>query len=389
MAKRKAKDSVFLDLFQNKSYLLKLYRTLHPEDTTATEDSLTDVTITNVLTDNLYNDLGFIVNNKLLILVEAQSTWTVNILVRILLYLAQSYHEYFQRTCQDYYKSRKVKMPKPELYVIFTGNKGRKPDKISLSKEFFESADIDIEVKAKVIYESDTDDIINQYIIFCKVFNEQTKQHGMTQKAVTETIRICKDRNVLREYLAQRYHEYFERTSQSLYKSKKVKMPKPELYVIFTGNKGRKPDTISLSKEFFNGEDIDIEIKAKVIYESDKDNIINEYIVFCKVFNEQIKEHGMTKQAVTETIRICKDRNILKQYLSSKEVEVVTIMMSLFEDEQIMKSFIKSERHDAERAMAEQLIRKGKMTLEEIADCVSTLSFDELKEIEAEIMQLA
>ena len=29
------------------------------------------------------------------------------------------------------------------------------------------------------------------------------------------------------------------------------------------------------------------------------------------------------------------------------------------------------------------------MTLEEIADCVSTLSFDELKEIEAEIMQLA
>ena len=97
----------------------------------------------------------------------------------------------------------------------------------------------------------------------------------------------------------------------------------------------------------------------------------------------------MTKLAVTETIRICKDRNILKQYLSSKEVGVITIMMSLFDDEQIMKSFIKSERHDTERAMAEQLIRKGKMTLEEIADCVSTLSFDELKEIETEIMQLA
>ena len=206
-ARRTAKSSVFLDLFQNKSYLLKLYKTLHPEDITATEDSLTDVTITNVLTDNLYNDLGFIANNKLMILVEAQSTWTVNILVRVLLYLAQSYHEYFQRTCQDYYKSKKVKIPKPELYVIFTGNKGRKPDKISLSKEFFEDVDIDIEVKAKVIYESDTDDIINQYIIFCKVFNEQTKQNGMTQKAVTETIRICKDRNVLREYLLDREKE--------------------------------------------------------------------------------------------------------------------------------------------------------------------------------------
>ena len=207
VAKRTAKNSVFLDLFQNKNYLLKLYKTLHPEDITATEDSLTDITIKNVLTDNFYNDLGFIVDNKLMILIEAQSTWTINILVRALLYLAQSYHEYFQHTRQNYYKSKKVKMPKPELYVVFTGNKGKKPDKISLSKEFFEGADIDIEVKAKVIYESDQDNIINQYIIFCKVFNEQTGQHGMTQKSVLETIRICKDRNVLKEYLLEREKE--------------------------------------------------------------------------------------------------------------------------------------------------------------------------------------
>ena len=166
-------------------------------------------------------------------------------------------------------------------------------------------------------------------------------------------------------------------------------MPKPELYVIYTGNRGRKPDMISLSKEFFDGADIDIEVKAKIIYESDDDNIINEYIVFCKVFNEQVKKQGMTKQAVTETIRICKDRNILRQYLSSKEVEVVTIMMSLFDEEQIMKSFIRSERHDADRETAARMIKKGKMSLEDIADCVPSLSFEELKELEAEIMQLA
>ena len=101
----------------------------------------------------------------------------------------------------------------------------------------------------------------------------------------------------------------------------------------------------------------------------------------------------MTKQAVTETIRICKDRNILKQYLSSKEVEVVTIMMSLFDDEQIMRTYMKDIEKETERKTerktAEQMIRKGKMTLEEIADCVSSLSFDELKELEAEVMQLA
>ena len=127
-------------------------------------------------------------------------------------------------------------------------------------------------------------------------------------------------------------------------------MPKPELYVIFTGNKGRKPDKISLSKEFFEGADIDIEVKAKVI---------------------------------------CKDRNVLKEYLLEREKEVVTIMMSLFDEEQIMKSFIRSERHDEARETAERLIKKGKMTLEDIAECVPSLSFDELRELEAEVMQLA
>ena len=274
MAKRTAKNSVFLDLFQNKSYLLRLYKTLHPEDTTATEDSLTDVTIENVLTDNLYNDLGFIVNNKLMILIEAQSTWTMNILIRILLYLAQSYHEYFQRTSQDYYKSKKVKMPKPELYVIFTGNKGEKPDKISLSKEFFEGANIDIEVRAKVIYESDNDDIINQYIIFCKVFNEQTRQHGMTRTAVTETIRICKNRNVLKEYLLNR------------------------------------------------------------------------------------------------------------------EKEVVTIMMSLFDEEQIIKSFINSEKYDLAREKAALMLRDGKITIDEVSLYFPELLENDIKELEIEVMQM-
>lgn len=174
-------------------------------------------------------------------------------------------------------------------------------------------------------------------------------------------------------------------------------MPKPELYIIYTGNRGRKPNTILLSKEFFDGADIDIEVKAKVIYESETEDIINQYIIFCKVFDEQRKLYGMTEQTVRETIRICKDRNVLKEYLMNREMEVVTIMMSLFNDEQIIKTYWKDMEntltdkitHDKDREIAERLIKKGKMSLEDIADCVPALSFDELKEIEAEVMQLA
>ena len=96
----------------------------------------------------------------------------------------------------------------------------------------------------------------------------------------------------------------------------------------------------------------------------------------------------MTQKAVMETIRICRDRNVLSEYLLDREKEVVTIMMSLFDEEQIMKSFIRSERHDADRKTAERMIKKGKMSLEEIADYVPSLSLEELKELEAEVMQL-
>ena len=82
----------------------------------------------------------------------------------------------------------------------------------------------------------------------------------------------------------------------------------------------------------------------------------------------------MTQKAITETIRICKDRDILKEYLESREKEVVTIMMSLFDEEEILKSYIRSERYEATREVAiqtaERMIRMGKLSLEEVADCV-------------------
>jgi hypothetical protein len=200
--KRKIKDSVFTNLFQDKKYLLRLYKALHPEDSNATEEDIKDVTIKHILVDADYNDLGFSIGGRLVILVESQSTWTLNIIIRALMYLIQTYHDFFKRTKQNLYGSKKVNMPKPELYVIFTGEKPKNPpDIISLSKDFFNGEKIAVDAEVKVLYQEDEGNIIGQYIIFCKVYNEQRKKHGQTKEAVTETIRICKDRNVLKEYL--------------------------------------------------------------------------------------------------------------------------------------------------------------------------------------------
>lgn len=276
--KRKIKDSVFTDLFQDKKYLLQLYKSLHPEDSNVTEDEIADIMIKHVLIDGDYNDLGFSVGNRLMVLVESQSTWTYNIIIRALMYLVQT------------------------------------------------------------------------------------------------------------------YHDYFKRTNQNLYGSKKVNMPKPELYVIYTGNRIKIPDVISLSEEFFDGEKISIDANVKVLYQENENDIIGQYIIFTKVYNEQRGLFGSTKKAILETIRICKDRNVLKEYLESKEQEVVDMMMTLFDDEQILKAYTKDIKDDTERNTerntAIKMIEMGKMSLEDIAKCVPSLSMEELKELEAAVLQL-
>ncbi len=201
-AKRTIKDSVFSDLFGDKRYLLQLYQALHPEDTQTTEDDLTDVTIQNVLTDDLYNDLAFRNGGRVIIMVESQSTWSVNIIIRVLLYLAQTWNRYIEDTKQNRCGSRKLELPSPEFYVIFTGERQDKPEYLNLSEEFFGGEKGYLEVKVKMLYGDGDGDIISQYVAFTKVYQEQARLLGRTVEAVRETIRICKDKDVLREYLA-------------------------------------------------------------------------------------------------------------------------------------------------------------------------------------------
>ena len=89
------------------------------------------------------------------------------------------------------------------------------------------------------------------------------------------------------------------------------------------------------------------------------------------------------------TIRICKDRNILKQYLSSKEVEVVTIMMSLFDNEQIMRTYAKDMARETTKKNAITMLKKGRISVEEIPAFFPELTSDDVEEIEKEVMQLA
>ena len=68
-------------------------------------------------------------------------------------------------------------------------------------------------------------------------------------------------------------------------------------------------------------------------------DIINQYVAFTKIYNEPVKLHAKNQEAVLETNRICKDQNVLGEYLSGREKEVVDTMMTLFNEEYTLKTY--------------------------------------------------
>ena len=199
---RQAKDHVFVDMFNQPKYCLELFNALHPEATDITEADIRNITISHVIVDKPYNDLGFTVKGRLLVLVEAQSTWSYNILVRLLLYFADTLLGIIdEHESWDIHDTARLPLPIPEFYVIYSGERGNVPERISLKRDFYGEETAPIDLEARVISAESTEDIIGQYIIYAHVYDQQVKTHGRTRIAAEETVRLCKDRGVLREYL--------------------------------------------------------------------------------------------------------------------------------------------------------------------------------------------
>lgn len=204
MPKRDIKDSVFTFLFSDLEYTKQLYLSLHPEDTEIRDEDFKLVTLENILAIGQYNDLGFQVRDKLILLVEAQSTFSPNIPLRMLMYLAKTYNEYIEKHQLSLYREKKVSIPRPELYVIYTGEK-ETPDILHLSDMYEGSGSADLAVR--VLRDGQPGDILSQYVDFCQVANEQVSLYGRTDEALMSTIQICQERGILVPFLDCRKKE--------------------------------------------------------------------------------------------------------------------------------------------------------------------------------------
>lgn len=204
--KRTENSSVFTDLFGDSGYMLQLYQSLHPEDQDVQEGDLEIITLENIITNGVFSVLGFRKGNTLMVLAE-QNTWTVNGIVLVLEALVSSYQRYFSEHALDLYGSRKVELPIPELYIIYTGERKIRLSELCLSETFFNGKTTALEVNVKVICNGRKGDVLHQYTAFTKVLAEQTELYGRSRKAVTEAIHICKNKSVPGGYLESRERE--------------------------------------------------------------------------------------------------------------------------------------------------------------------------------------
>ncbi len=223
---RQAKNSVFLNLFMRKEYQLQLYKELFPQDTTITEDDLEMVTLDNVLTIHPYNDLGLLARGKLIVLTEAQSTWSVNIIFRLADYYFDSAMSYLKIRKADLHSSVKVDVSDVEAFVIYTGKKKVEKDVLSLNQEFFGGDPNKPEFKARIIHGKYKGGIIEEYMGFCRIWDENVLKANTPeerQQAVTVTIDLCIEKGYLVRYLEDHRPEV-EKIMMTMFSPEYVRM---------------------------------------------------------------------------------------------------------------------------------------------------------------------
>ncbi len=218
---RKIKSSVFTDLFQNcshaKEYALELYNGI--EGTNISDPKrIEHIEIDDSIYRSIKNDVSFMVDGKLMILVEHQSTINPNMPLRSLMYMGRLYEKVVEKTLR--YRKTLVKIPEPEIYVFYNGKEPYpRESTLFLSDAFLvKKNEIPIEVKVKVYNirpkgndnSSETTDhidilercpILKEYCEFIEEY-ELCKEKGYENPARI-AIENCIKRNVLKEYLTE------------------------------------------------------------------------------------------------------------------------------------------------------------------------------------------
>ena len=213
---RRYKDSVFADLFGEdknaKKNFLALYNTLYAANYHSTS-ILKNIRLKQTMYMSFANDVSYLVDNKIIVLAEHQSTVNPNMPLRCLEYVTRLY-EHIQNPRERYSRTLK-KIPMPAFYVFYNGvEKLPAKQMLKLSDSFImQSETVNLELVVKLIninYDKDSQILkscepLGQYSRFVEAVRRHIavdKEHGF-ENAIKE----CIKNDILREYLQRKSRE--------------------------------------------------------------------------------------------------------------------------------------------------------------------------------------
>ena len=204
------KDRLFRYLFEkDKKALLELYNTLNG---TAYGDpsQLEIVTIESAVYVVMKNDLAYILSGTLS-MYEHQSTYSPNLPVRFLIYLAQEYQTVIEQAEKSLYGTARISLPTPQCIVFYNGAK-EMPEKqtLKLSDAFDNKearADVELTVRMLNINHGHNKElmekcgVLEEYSKLVAVMREYIGVMDETQAALNRAIDYCIENGILKEFL--------------------------------------------------------------------------------------------------------------------------------------------------------------------------------------------
>jgi hypothetical protein len=227
----KHKDTVFTFLFSNPDLLRELYSAI--EGITLPPDIPVNInTLSDVLFRTQRNDISFLINNRLIVLIEHQSTVNDNMPLRFLMYIAKQYQE--MTNLKDRFKRKLEKIPKPEFIVLYNGE-DEYPDykELKLSDAFMKTDKIKIDIpleltvqvyninkgrNREILSRSRTLDNYSRFIDKIREYqkeyrqkysgkSEKEKKKETLEKAYKIAIKYCIKNNILKDFLKKHSSE--------------------------------------------------------------------------------------------------------------------------------------------------------------------------------------
>ena len=208
MTNPRVRDTLFCKYAGTASNLLAISNAIR--GTNHTDASRIQInTLQGSFYSNLKNDISFILDTLIMMLIEHQTTLNPNMPVRLLNYVAELFKIYLEPEKRKMYSSSLIQIPAPEFYVFYDGDDTSFERKILKLSDAFKAPSDKLEL---IVHVYNLATVKNEALkSICKPLREYStfsnhykllRQQGLAiDEAVRDTIRYCIDNNVMRDYL--------------------------------------------------------------------------------------------------------------------------------------------------------------------------------------------